>query len=78
MAVTFNQNISPLLSKWKAFMTWRLDLSKYEDVKINANIIYGQISSGNMPPPDYPKFKPEEIQMFKDWMDAGCPEGDSV
>ncbi|MEZ4935180.1 MAG: hypothetical protein R2788_23980 [Saprospiraceae bacterium] len=55
-------------------MMWRLDLSKYEDVKMNANIIYNELASGNMPPPNIATLKPEEIAKFKSWIDNGCPE----
>ncbi len=74
MAVTFNENIRPLFSKWKTMMTWRLDLENYEDVKANKDIIYHQISSGNMPPPNIATLTAEQIAMFKQWMDNDCPE----
>lgn len=72
--VTFTKDIGPIFSKWASRMAWRLDLAKYEDVKANASIIYGQISSGNMPPPDYDSLTPQQIDLFKQWMDQGCPE----
>ena len=74
MTVTFTNDIAPIFSKWASRMAWRLDLTKYEDVKINASIIYGQISSGNMPPPDMDSLTKEQIDLFKQWMDQDCPE----
>ena len=74
MAVTFNDNISPLFSLFKPMMTWRLDLEKYEDVKANAAIIYAKLLSRDMPPPNYAKLTDEQIAMFKQWMDDGYPE----
>ncbi|MEZ4954936.1 MAG: hypothetical protein R2825_15320 [Saprospiraceae bacterium] len=72
--ITFTNYVGPLFSKWKSQMMWRLDLSKYEDVKMNANIIYNELASGNMPPPNIATLKPEEIAKFKSWIDNGCPE----
>ncbi len=74
MAVTFNNDILPLFFKWKSQMAWRLDLTNYEAVKINAGIIYGQISQGLMPPPNIATLTQAQIALFKQWMDDGCPE----
>lgn len=72
MAVSFNEDILPIFYKWKAQMAWRLDLSKYEDVKMNAPVIYNQIANGPMPPPPYPPLSQDQINLFKQWMDEGC------
>lgn len=74
MTVTFNNDILPIFFKWKSQMAWRLDLTNYEDVKMNAEIIYGMISTQSMPPPPYPPLRTDQIALFKQWMDAGCPE----
>jgi hypothetical protein len=74
MALTFENDIAPIFSQWVDRMMWRLDLSKYEDVKANAEIIYDQISQGGMPPPPYPGLAPADIATFKTWMEAGCPQ----
>jgi hypothetical protein len=58
-------------------MMWRLDLTKYEDVKANAAVIYAQIqagpSQGGMPPLPYPPLTDQQIGDFKRWMDGGFP-----
>lgn len=74
---TFNDDIMPFLYPWRAQMLWRLDLTKYEDVKANAEVIYGQISgeTGQMPPPPFDPLTSEQISAFKSWMDGGYPEG---
>jgi hypothetical protein len=72
--VTFNNDILPIVGKWRSQMIWRLDLTKYEDVKMNADIIYTEISSGPMPPPPYPPLSNDQINLFKQWMNDGCPE----
>ena len=46
---------------------------RYEDVKMNAEIIYGMISTQSMPPPPFPPYTADQIDLFKQWMDAGCP-----
>ena len=48
------------------------DLSKFEDVKSNAENIHERLSDGTMPPDGaWPK---EQIAKFKKWMDEGMPE----
>ena len=45
-------------------MMWRFDLTSYDAVKANANLIYGQISSTTnpMPPPPFDPLTAEQIQ----------------
>lgn len=74
MAATFNNDILPIFFKWKSQMIWRLDLTDYETVKINAGMIYGQISNGLMPPAPYGSLPQDQVALFKQWMDDGCPE----
>jgi hypothetical protein len=69
--VSFENDILPIFYKWKTRMTWRLDLTKYEDVKENASIIYDNIASKQMPPPPFPPLTDEQIEMFKEWMNTG-------
>jgi hypothetical protein len=64
MAVTFNNDILYLLGRWRSQMIWRLDLQKYEGVKMNAQVIYEQLENGNMPPPNIATFTPAQIQLF--------------
>jgi len=77
MAVSFEKDIVPLFIHFRSSMMWRLDLTKFEDVKANASKIYGQIvpnqGTVNMPPPPYPPLTKEQTQLFKSWMDGGFP-----
>jgi hypothetical protein len=75
MAVSFSNDIMPLFNQFKGQMMWRFDLTNYEHVKANASLIYGRISSpdGPMPPPPFDPLTGEQIQMFQDWMNEGCP-----
>lgn len=74
MSVTFNPDIKNIFRNFKSNMSWRLDLTKYEDVKINADKIYNLIETKQMPPPSYNPLSDDEIKMFKQWMDDGYPE----
>ena len=60
--------------KWRAQMIWRLDLTKYEDVKKNAGVINDQLQSGGMPPPPYPPLSADQAALFQQWIKDGCPE----
>jgi len=51
-----------------------IDLSSYDSVKQNAQAIYEQTSSGNMPQGG-PRWSANRVQTFKNWMDTGYPEG---
>jgi len=50
---------------------WRFDLTKLEDVKASAAVIYQHISSNSMPPPPFPALAKTQISQFKTWMDSG-------
>ena len=59
-SVSFAQNIMPVLKQYNGQMIWRLDLTRYEDVRQNAPIIQMRIKSTDdgerMPPPPFPPF----------------------
>jgi hypothetical protein len=71
MAVSFSNDIMPLFSQFSGQMMWRLDLTNYDHVKANAQIIYGQINTGGMPPPPFDPLTLEQIQLFQQWMSEG-------
>ncbi len=70
---SFARDIVPLFSQYRASMLWRLDLTKYDDIKLNADMVYNQISTQSMPPPPYPSMTTEQVALFKTWMDQGFP-----
>jgi hypothetical protein len=72
--VSFTKDIVPLFRQFRASMLWRFDLTRYEHVKANAQGIYGQLSTQQMPPPPYPTLTTDQVALFKTWMDSGCPE----
>ena len=69
--VSFQKDIVPMFYEFRGPMLWRLDLTKYEDVKANASMIYNQISGQNMPPPPFPPFTTDQTKLFQQWMTEG-------
>jgi len=71
--VSFEKDIVPIMHQFRGSMLWRFDLTRYEDVRGNANEIYGQISTQQMPPAPYPPLTSEQVKLFKTWMAEGFP-----
>jgi hypothetical protein len=78
--VTFVANIRPLFTQLDIdHMSWFCDLSKFEDVKANAqeilNRLKGQGGSVMPPPPtkggDGP-WSVDKIDLFRAWIEGGC------
>lgn len=72
-AVSFASDIQPLFKQFQGPMMWRLDLTFYDAVKANAELIFGQISTQQMPPPPFPPLSAEQIATFAAWMKQGFP-----
>lgn len=72
MALSFAADIRPLFRESPdidAMKNFGLDLSSYEDVKLQAEGIYNRLDDGSMPCDEpWPK---EQIARFKQWMDEG-------
>jgi hypothetical protein len=53
-----------------------IDLSSYQDVKINAVQIYSRVKSGSMPPPGSGEqpWSDEWVNTFGCWIQQGCPQ----
>jgi hypothetical protein len=73
--VSFQNDIVPVFKPYQKQMIWRFDLTSYEQVRANAQTIYGRISSTDspMPPPPFDPLTQTQISMFKLWMDEGYP-----
>jgi hypothetical protein len=73
--LSFANDIAPTLFKYRGQMAWRLDLASYADVKVNAEIIMGQITGDppGMPPPPFDPFPQSFIDAFTTWMNQGYP-----
>jgi hypothetical protein len=48
------------------------DLSSYDDVRTYATEIVSRLEDGSMPCDG--AWPEEQVQLFRDWMDAGMPE----
>ncbi|MES2036602.1 hypothetical protein ACO0LG_02575 [Undibacterium sp. Ji42W] len=72
--VSFEKDIAPLFNQFRASMMWRLDLTKYDDVRLNASMVLSQLSQSGMPPPPYPPFTKEQVAMFQTWINEGFPK----
>jgi hypothetical protein len=75
-SVSFERDIAPIFRQFRGSMMWRLDLTKFEDVKANASMISQQITPSQgqvgMPPP-YPPLTNQQVAMFNLWIDEGFP-----
>jgi len=72
-SVSFEKDIVPIFRQFRGSMMWRLDLTRYEDVKANAAAIFVQITTQQMPPPPYPLLTTAQIVLFRAWMEGGFP-----
>ena len=70
-SVSFQKDIVPMFYEFRGPMLWRLDLTKYEDVKANAAMIYNQMIQSGMPPPPFPSFTADQTKLFQQWMTEG-------
>jgi hypothetical protein len=71
-AVSFERDIRALFrDKDRQRMEWAFDLWRLEDVKGNAQAILQRLEDGDMPCDG--SWPPEQIQKFRDWLQAGMP-----
>lgn len=72
MALSFAKDIRALFRDTPDVVTMKrlgLDLSSYEDVKEKAAGIYAVLEAGTMPCDG--AWPPEQLSLFKRWMDEG-------
>jgi hypothetical protein len=71
-AVGYGRDIRPLFrEKDVSSMSFAFDLQSYDDVRANANGILAQLSNGSMPCDG--AWPEEKVELFRNWVDAGCP-----
>jgi hypothetical protein len=69
---SFERDIRPLFrAKDIESMSAAFDLSRYEDVRTNADRIYQRLADGSMPCDA--AWPPEQVERFRGWIDAGSP-----
>ena len=74
--VTWTKDIKQLFNETDIdhMKTKGIDLSSYNDVKINAVAIYGRVKSGSMPPPPLERWTDDMVNIFGLWIQQGTPE----
>jgi hypothetical protein len=71
--ITFAQDIRPLFNdRDVSSMSPHFDLASYDDVRANAERIYGRRADGTMP--CYGAWPADDVQRFRAWIDTGSPE----
>jgi hypothetical protein len=71
-AVGYERDIRPLFrEKDVSSMAFAFDLASYADVRKNANGILTRLSNGSMPCDG--AWPEEKVELFRNWVDAGCP-----
>lgn len=75
MALSFAKDIRPLFRdediQCMGGMGVALDDPAWMCVRANAESVYGTLADGSMPP-DEP-WPADNVELFKKWMDEGCP-----
>jgi hypothetical protein len=71
-AVGFERDIRPLFRpKDIARMKFKFDLSSCDDVRRHSRAILHRLSNGSMPCDG--AWPPEQVALFQEWVDEGCP-----
>jgi hypothetical protein len=52
-------------------MSFAFDLTSYDDVRSNAEAIYGRLSAGTMPCDG--AWPEDRVRLFREWIDEGAP-----
>ena len=73
-SVSFEKDIKPTLARslYRDAMAWRLDLASYQDVKLNAAIIYGQITQARCRPRPTTRSRRNSRTSSRRGWTAGC------
>jgi hypothetical protein len=67
---SFAQDIRPLFrDKDVEEMQFAFELSQYDDVRTNAQVIYERLADGSMPCDD--PWSEYQLALFRQWMDDG-------
>jgi hypothetical protein len=71
-APSFDADIKPLFREFdRSAMTFMFDLWDHADVKANVSAILAAVQGGDMPCDD--TWPPEWIELFRRWIEGGCP-----
>jgi hypothetical protein len=71
--VGFERDIRPLFRDGDVkSMSSAFNLASYDDVRENAEAIYGKLADASMPCDG--AWPADRVQLFRDWIDAGSPQ----
>jgi hypothetical protein len=74
---SFKTDIAPMLAPYRANMMWRFDITRYDTVSQNAQMIYGRLTGNTgpqMPPSPMEHLTQSQIDLFLQWINDGCPQ----
>jgi hypothetical protein len=79
MAISYAKDIKPMFTAMDQDHMLNdqgmFDLWDYNDVKTHAAGILRAVKSGRMPPPgEEPRWSPEMVQKFQDWINESYPQ----
>jgi hypothetical protein len=68
---SFEHDIRPFFREKDArAMSFAFDLTSYDDVRSNAEAIYGRLSAGTMPCDE--AWPEDRVRLFREWIDEGA------
>jgi hypothetical protein len=68
---SFEHDIRPFFREQDArAMSFAFDLTSYDDVRSNAEAIYGRLSAGTMPCDE--AWPEDRVRLFREWIDEGA------
>jgi len=71
--ISYEHDIRPLFRDRDInSMSFAFDLSSYDDVRANAEAIYGRLAAGSMPCDG--RWPVEDVERFRSWIDSGSPQ----
>lgn len=71
-AVSFENDVMPILKQYLGQMMWRFDMTDYDAVKANAAQINQMIATNQMPPQPWTPLPDAEKATFAAWVAGGC------
>ena len=74
---SFKTDIAPMFAPYRANMMWRFDITDYDTVSQNAEMICLRVTGEvppQMPPPPLEPLSQDQIDLFKLWIKEKCPK----
>jgi hypothetical protein len=73
---SFKTDIAPMFAPYRANMIWRFDITDYDTVSKNAQMILQRVNGNiqpQMPPPPLEPLSQSQIDLYAAWVNEGCP-----